>query len=157
MTVGRIDVVKLNHLDEEVLRYGAEPLSVFVPNGVAVRAYFGRDDVVTAYTTFAKGDRLHEYFWTDRWYNVFALYAADSDRLKGWYCNLCRPTIITETEIIWRDVALDVWVAPDGTFQLLDEDEFEAIAAALKPGEYERVWSAVQELRRLATTGQLER
>ena len=150
-----MDVVKLNYRNEEVLRYPAEPLSISVPNGIGVRAYFALDDVVTAYTTFAKGDRLHEYFFTDRWYNVFALYDGDSERLKGWYCNVCRPSIITPTEIRCADLELDVWITPEGDVQLLDQDELEAICGELNEGEYESALAAVEALRQLATAGEL--
>lgn len=141
-----MDVIKRDHLGREVLRYPAEPLAVSVPNGIAVRAYFARDDVKTAYTTFATGDRLHEYFFADRWYNVFALYAGDSDRLKGWYCNLCRPSVITRRTISCDDLALDVWISAEGVVHLLDWDEYTILATVLSPDEKVAVLAAAKAL-----------
>ncbi|OQY20658.1 MAG: hypothetical protein B6I35_10355 [Anaerolineaceae bacterium 4572_32.2] len=42
------------------------------------------------YVALEPSDRWTECFYTDRWYNVFEIHAAD-DSLKGWYCNITRP------------------------------------------------------------------
>jgi hypothetical protein len=77
------------------------------------------------------GDVLDEYYYPGRWFNVFRMWAAGG-RLKGWYCNVTYPPEIRaqdgDWEILWRDLALDLLVFPDGTERLLDEDEFEALS-----------------------------
>jgi hypothetical protein len=46
------------------------------------------------------------------------------DRLTGWYCNIVRPAHITGEHVSTDDLALDLFVAPDGAVTVLDEDEF---------------------------------
>ena len=52
------------------------------------------------------------------------------DRFTGWYANILTPPVIEEGGI-WRttDLYLDVWMAPDGTVTLLDQDELEQAEA----------------------------
>ena len=122
-------VYKLN-LDEEVVwHYPAQILSQG-PNFVRLAAFFNRDDIDLGYTTFARGDRFIEYFYSDRWYNVFAVYEGRSERLRGWYCNVCRPARLTADGVWCVDLALDVWVPPVGEPLVLDEDEFAALPLA---------------------------
>ena len=80
-------------------------------------------------TTFRQGDRFIETYYTDRWYNIFEVHDREDDRLKGWYCNIAKPAVMEAGErISYVDLALDLWVAPDGTQTVLDEDEFAALA-----------------------------
>jgi protein associated with RNAse G/E len=111
---------------------------------VQVEAFFGRDDVDIGHVVFRKGDRMIEWFYADRWYNVFELRDVDDDRLKGWYCNITRPAIISTEEVSWPDLALDVWITPDGALTVVDEDEFEALA--LDPHTRGAVLAAVADL-----------
>lgn len=114
--------------------------------------YF-RVDVQKSYVHFRVGDRTHEYFYADRWYNILELHDVDDDRLKGWYCNIAHPAQVSETPdgalILYVDLALDVFVFPDGRTLLLDEDELEAmnLDAALVAQAYR----AVDDLREHVT------
>ena len=123
------------------------------PNCIRLEAFFNRDDMDLAYTTFKRGDRFVETFYTDRWYNVFAVYDRDDGGLKGWYCNVCRPARVEETAVYCEDLALDVWVGVDGQTLVLDEDEF----AELGLSEEERVYgeTAVQQIMKSAEKGTL--
>jgi predicted RNA-binding protein associated with RNAse of E/G family len=47
--------------------------------------------------------------------------------LKGWYCNIGKPAVIEADSVSYVDLALDLWVAPDGRQTVLDEDELEAL------------------------------
>lgn len=73
-----------------------------------------------------KGDRMIECYYPAEWFNIFAVYSAKGD-LKGWYCNITEPPILTNDEVRWRDLALDLLILPDGREIVLDEDEFEAL------------------------------
>ncbi len=79
-------------------------------------------------TIIRTGDRFIETYFTERWYNVFEIHDREDDRLKGWYCNIGRPAVMeSENTISYVDLALDLWVAPDGSQTVLDEDEFDAL------------------------------
>lgn len=116
-------------------------------NWVCIEAIFTRRDVVTDYVTFRTGDRMVEWFFCDRWYNIFEIHDADDDRIKGWYCNITRPASLTDTHIAADDLALDVFVTPHGAVRVLDEDEF--IALALDDHEHQQAHAAVNHIRAL--------
>jgi protein associated with RNAse G/E len=63
-------------------------------------------------------------FWRERWYNVFTNYDADGN-LHDLYCNVAMPIMISNNTLQYVDLDLDVRFSPDGTFEILDEDEFE--------------------------------
>ncbi len=147
-------VRKLNSEHQEVWRYSAAH-HTWLANGVQLEARFQRADLPTPYTTFKQGDRFVEYFYTDRWYNVFAVYDRDDAQLKGWYCNICRPARLESGGLAYVDLALDVWVTPQGDWLLLDEDEF--AAQTLSPAEHSQVQLAVEQLQQLAREGRLPR
>lgn len=146
-------VVKLDSNGQEKVRYEAQRYSINEANCVAVRAEWQTPTIKTETTTFARGDFLHEFFYSDRWYNVFTLYAGETGMLKGWYCNVTRPTEITDTEIRWTDLELDVWVAPDGTVTVLDEAEFWEIA--LSEQDRQNCLDALTAIKELANSSRL--
>ena len=92
------------------------------------RQLFNRDDLDLGFAFFKRGDRFVETFYSDRWYNVFAVYDRDDQGLKGWYCNICRPAKLGATAVRCEDLALDMWVS-DRKYQIqvLDEDEFASL------------------------------
>jgi uncharacterized protein len=87
-----VTVYKLDERGQEVWQYPAR----LVARGpiLWLEANFNREDMDLGFATFRRGDRFVEYFYTDRWYNVFAVYDRDGEGLKGWYCNVCRPAVI---------------------------------------------------------------
>ena len=114
---------KLNTRGEVTVTYEGE-LAEVLPDGVRIDARWTRPPLPLGYTTFETGDRFTEWYFTDRWYNIFEI-ASDHGALKGWYCNVAEPAIITADTIACRDLHLDVWVEPHGAIRVLDEDEFE--------------------------------
>lgn len=120
----RMTVHKLDTAGVAVVTYPAT-LVERLPGGVRLEAEWTRPPLALDYTTFATGDRFIEWFYCDRWYNIFEVRAADG-RLKGWYCNIAEPATISDAVITCRDLLLDVWVTPHGASLLLDEDEFDA-------------------------------
>ncbi|WIG57481.1 MAG: hypothetical protein OJF49_000225 [Ktedonobacterales bacterium] len=120
-----VHVQKLNTRGEVTLTYPAT-LRERLSNGARLDAYWTRPPLHLGYTTFMTGDHFIEEFYTDRWYNIFEIHAGTDGTLKGWYCNIAEPATISETIICSRDLLLDLWVAPDGSLLVLDEDEFAA-------------------------------
>ncbi len=147
-----LTVYKLDHDGREVWRYPARVLARDA-HSVRLEAFFNRDDVPVATVTFKRGDRFVETFYSDRWYNVFAVYDRDDGALKGWYANVCRPAQIDGDGLRCDDLALDVWVSPAGAATVLDEDEFAALP--LSPGERAHAREALGRLLDLAQNGRL--
>jgi uncharacterized protein len=119
-----LTVVKRNPGGEETIRYSAK-IAGHLESGIVLDAHWNNPRRDLGYTVFEPGDHFVEYFYSDRWYNIFAIENAQTD-FKGWYCNVAQPALITEEYIDQIDLLLDVWIAPDGAFQVLDEDEFQA-------------------------------
>lgn len=146
-----IVIRKLNLTGEETYRWSGRVLAR-TETTITVEAVFTRAArLELGYVTLEHGDRLVEHFFTDRWYNVYEIYAVNTDGLRGWYCNITRPALVTEAEITQVDLALDVWVNPDGTSLVLDEDEFAALL--LSEAERRAAQAAAAELQALAAQG----
>ena len=152
-------VRKLNANGQEVWRYDVAQTILENDRMIQVEAFFAlpaeRD---AGYVVFKPNDRAVETFYKDRWYNVFAIYDRDDGRLKGWYCNICRPASWTTEAIECEDLELDVWVpAGDvaGEPLILDEDEF--LALSLPHEERMQAQVAVEMLLELAHTDRLPR
>lgn len=139
-------VYKLNHRGEEELHYQGELLERS-PTQVCIRAKFGFDTRHLGYVTLKKGDIFTEWFYTDRWYNIFRVEDVDTGELKGFYCNFTRPAIIEDDFVKAEDLALDLFVKPNGETLLLDEDEFAALP--LTETERHQVEEAHQHLETL--------
>ena len=122
-----INVWKRNLQGEVTWRYSGQILERGA-DFVRLEAFFNRDDMPFMGVTVKKNDRFVETFFTGNWYNIFEIHDRDDDQIKGWYCNLGRPALWDAPDTIsYVDLALDLWVAVDGTQTLLDEDEFEAL------------------------------
>src|SRR5215831_2804319 len=122
--MSQIVVQKLDTRGRLVTSYTATVVERFA-GGILLHARWERPALALGYTTFETGDHFREWFYSDRWHNIFEIAAGDGD-LKGWYCNIAEPAAITTTEIRCRDLLLDLWIAPDGETLVLDEDEFAA-------------------------------
>ena len=96
-------------------------------NSITLEALFTREDMPFMGVTFKKGDRFVEYYYSDRWYNIFVIYDRDDGKIKGWYCNIGKPAVIEDHVVSYVDLALDLWVATDGKQTVLDQDEFEVL------------------------------
>jgi hypothetical protein len=139
-------VHKLNLAGEITVTYDAT-LAEVLPDGVRLDARWTRPPLPLGYTTFETGDRFTEWYFADRWYNIFQIASPDGT-LKGWYCNVAEPAELSPDAIRCRDLLLDLWVAPTGVTRILDEDEF-AAASDLTPDQRHHAQTALAELRRL--------
>lgn len=147
MTGEPITVIKNDHTGEEVWRYEGRVLERD-STAVVLEARFDRDEVDLGYVTIRRGDRFVEHFYTDRWYNVFAVHDVDDDQLKGFYCNITRPAILADGSVRADDLALDVFVFPDGRTLVTDEEEYAEIPLSLD--ERQKALAAVTDLQRRA-------
>lgn len=94
-----------------------------------------------------RGTRTAEYYWFNRWYNVFRFLRNDGDT-RLWYCNINTPPKLENGVLSYIDLDIDVLVQPDFTYQVLDVDEFEQNALIFGyPNEVRRdVQSAIAEV-----------
>jgi predicted RNA-binding protein associated with RNAse of E/G family len=118
-----------------------------LPNGVRLVASWTGPALALGYATFETGDHFTEWYFSDRWYNILRI-ATSGGVLKGWYCNVAEPAEIDGDAVRYRDLLLDLWIAPDGTTHLLDEEEF-AAEPALTDDLRRRALDALAELESL--------
>lgn len=90
---------------------------------ISIDTGWSREELDLGYVVFKPEDRWIETFYRDGWYNVFRIGDAEGN-LKGFYMNVTKPPRIEDGFIDWEDLALDIWVRPDGSYIILDEDEF---------------------------------
>lgn len=94
---------------------------------ITLEALFDRADMPFMDVILKKGDRFVEYYYSDRWYNIFVIHDRDDEQVKGWYCNIGLPAVFEDGLVSYVDLALDLWVSVSGEQTVLDEDEFEAL------------------------------
>ena len=122
----KIKVQKKNPAGEVTYEYEGVLLSRD-GNSITLEALFNREDMPFMDVVLKKGDRFVEHYYTDRWYNIFAVYDRDNGEIKGWYCNIGKPAVIDDGVVSYVDLALDLWVSVNGKQTVLDEDEFEKL------------------------------
>lgn len=143
-----ITVLKRNLAGEVTWQYEGRVLERGA-NCVTLEAFFNRDDMPFMGVVLKRGDRFVETFYSDRWYNLFEIYDRDDGKFKGWYCNVGYPAVIDQDTVSYIDLALDLWVAPDGSQTVLDEDEFLEISMDVMTRA--QAAAALEELKRKFT------
>jgi predicted RNA-binding protein associated with RNAse of E/G family len=141
-----LTVQKLDHAGKLVTSYPGRIIRRDSAS-VVLEALWQRDRLELPYVALEPGDRFIEFYFTDRWYNIFEIHAAADDRLKGWYCNISRPARFADGILSAVDLALDLFVYTDGRTLTLDEDEFEALnLESNDPAAWRHALDAVAEL-----------
>ena len=74
-----------------------------------------------------RGTVSYEYYWLDRWYNVFRFHEPDQV-LRNYYCNINMPPRFESETIDYVDLDIDVLVSSDLSYRILDLDDYEVNA-----------------------------
>jgi uncharacterized protein len=90
-----------------------------------------------------RGTISREYYWLDRWFNVFEFRELDGS-FRNFYCNINMPPTFIDGLLEYVDLDVDVVVWADGRIEVLDIDEFEA--SAFPPTIKERVENTLEAL-----------
>ncbi|MFE6766197.1 DUF402 domain-containing protein [Streptomyces sp. NPDC057689] len=130
------------------------PAALLADDGtrVTVRAPWAAPGVRDfGFVRFEPGDVFTEHYWRDAWFAVKEV-RTGAGGLKGWYCDVTRPAVVRDGELVVEDLDLDLWVSADRAEVLrLDEDEFAASGLARRDPEAARAATeALDELERLA-------
>lgn len=72
------------------------------------------------------------FFYTKRWFNVFAQFKKQGLFYK---CNIATPYLIDDNVIKFIDYDLDLKVFPDGSFRVLDRNEYKYHKTKMKYSE----------------------
>src|SRR5689334_3395129 len=121
--LSEVEVRKLDHTGQRIERSWKGRLVEAANGRIVVRAPFaapsGREVTIDG-VQLRSGDQFTEFYYEDRWYNVMHIADADGVR-KGWYCNITRPATFADGIVSYADLALDLFVHPDGRQTVLDE------------------------------------
>jgi len=71
-----------------------------------------------------RGTISYEYYWLDRWFNVFRFHEATGE-FRNYYCNINLPPIFENGILDYVDLDIDVLVDKDWQTKVLDVEEFE--------------------------------
>lgn len=115
----RITEVK-RHLDGSEDRFDCE-LTLRRPHVAVVRFEHWRGRSAGGFA-IPRGSRTDAFFWTRRPYCLYRMTGPDGRHIADRFDVLedCR---IDAAEVSYLDLLVDVWVAPDGTVLVEDEDE----------------------------------
>jgi len=91
---------------------------------VVLDAKFTDEIVHELLGTIASGTHSLEYYWLDRWYNVFR-FAQPDGKLRNYYCNINVPAKFDGETLSYVDLDLDILVDPDFSYRVLDVEDFE--------------------------------
>ena len=83
-----------------------------------------------------RGTISYEYYWLDRFYNIFRFHEPDGS-LRNFYCNVNAPPIFANGVLDYIDLDIDVLVWKDFSFRILDMEDFEE--NSIKYGYSEKV------------------
>ena len=97
-----------------------------------------------------EGTRSVEYYWLDRYYNVFRL-TESSGKFRSFYCNINTPPLLADNVLTYVDLDIDVLVEPDFSWRVIDLDEFETNARSMNypPQVQQQARDSLGELLRL--------
>lgn len=70
-----------------------------------------------------RGTVSYEYYWLDRWYNVFKFHEPEGE-LRNFYCNLNMPPRFENNVLDYIDLEIDVLVSKSFEVKILDREEF---------------------------------
>ena len=122
--VGRTIIVRACKYDGREHRRWATQLLRREGPLLVLDAYFPEEISHDLLGTIAVGTHSLEYYWLDRWYNVFR-FAHPGGELRNYYCNVNRPPTLDNDVLSYVDLDLDILVAPDYSYQILDAEDFE--------------------------------
>jgi protein associated with RNAse G/E len=91
---------------------------------IVLDAYFPEEISHHLLGTIATGTHSLEYYWLDRWYNVFR-FAQPEGSLRNYYCNVNVPPTLEHDILSYVDLDLDILVEPDFSYRILDAEDFE--------------------------------
>jgi protein associated with RNAse G/E len=94
---------------------------------ILLDAKFADEIVHDLLGTIAVGTHSLEYYWLNRWYNIFR-FAEPDGKLRNYYCNVNQPPRFDGKTLSYVDLDLDILVEPDFSYRILDVEDFEANA-----------------------------
>lgn len=74
--------------------------------------------------TIVSGTISIEYYWLNRWYNIFR-FAEPSGKLRSYYCNINVPPTFDGQVLSYVDLDVDILVESNFSYRVVDREDFE--------------------------------
>jgi len=105
--------------------------------------------------SISRGTVSHEFYWPERWYNVFRFHEPDG-RFRNYYCNISMPPTFGDGVLDYVDLDIDVVVWEDRRYDILDRDDFERNTSkyGYPPELIQKVHESLDDLTTQIDTGQ---
>ena len=132
---------RVNHFQQELLY---EDASVIV---TTQKLKPSNPIAIDGETVLDNGFTAVWFVFPNLWHDVGKIYDLEN-MFTGYYCDIITPMHRAENHFEITDLFLDLWVTPDGSYQIQDNDEFEeAIANAwIQPDLADKARKALQNL-----------
>lgn len=149
----RVVVRKLHPDGDEAFRWVGHLLEGDEDGAVLVARFSGPPGDL-GYLTLEHSDLFVEFYYFRRWFNVFQVYS-NLGELKGWYCNVSTPATMSQGELLYTDLVLDVFVDPAGRYQVLDQEDYQRQSQHYSPDLATGAEAGLRALLELAAHGAL--
>lgn len=95
-----------------------------------------------------RGTISYEYYWLDRWYNIFQFHEPDGE-LRNFYCNISQPPKLRRNILDYIDFDIDILVWKDFSYETLDLEEFDENKRKFKypPKIINKIQNSVSEIK----------
>jgi protein associated with RNAse G/E len=127
MNAGQIVTINSRKYDQSIRRSWTAGLVARETDLLIFEGVFDRDVDHPDLGLIKCGTISREYYWLDRWYNIFRFHEPEGT-LRNYYCNVNMPPVFVGRSLDYVDLDIDVVVWPDGRYEVLDEAEFEGNA-----------------------------
>jgi protein associated with RNAse G/E len=117
-----ISVLARNFDGSERRRWKAD-LICHRPPFIELLGEFDRDIEHSDLGFIFKGTISYEFYWLDRWFNVFRFHEPTGE-FRNFYCNINTPPIFKNNVLDYIDLDIDVVVDGKGIITILDIEEF---------------------------------
>ena len=117
-----IAIVSRNFDGSERRRWKAKLMRTSLPI-VELLGVFDRQVLHSDLGLIEKGTFSYEFYWLDRWYNVFRFHKPNGE-LRNFYCNINCPPIFDGETLEYVDLDIDVVWSEARGITILDEKEF---------------------------------
>jgi len=154
--LGKRITINSRKYDQSIRRTWSAELIKRSHSLIVVAGEFDRDIEHPGLGSINRGTVSYEYYWLDRWFNIFRFHEPDG-ALRNYYCNVAMPPTLANGVLDYVDLDIDIVVWPDRKYEVLDRDDFEQ--NALKYGYSEQVLrqtaNSVDAVIRLIECGEL--
>jgi protein associated with RNAse G/E len=103
-----------------------------------------------------KGTLSYEYYWLDRWYNIFRFHEPTGE-LRNFYCNISMPPTFQDATLDYVDLDIDLLAGPNLVPKVLDRADFERSSEIFSYSDElrARVESTLEELLEVFQKGEV--